>query len=189
MARPLSTDKRNALLDAATEIVATLGTAAPTSKIAQRAAVAEGTLFTYFSDKNDLLNQLYIQLKTDYRDAVMTGYPADKPLLDRARFFWDRSVAAAIKHPHKRKALNQLAVSDLITEKSRALCGEYFVTIKDMLRECTAKGVVKNQPPAFALAIMNAIADATIGFIEREPARAKHYTKAGFDAFWKAVSS
>jgi hypothetical protein len=37
-------------------------------------------------------------------------------------------------------------------------------------------------------AIMSAIADTTMDFIAREPARAKRYTKAGFDAFWKAVA-
>jgi len=37
-------------------------------------------------------------------------------------------------------------------------------------------------------AIMSAIADTTMDFIAREPAQAKRYTKAGFDAFWKAVA-
>jgi hypothetical protein len=35
---------------------------------------------------------------------------------------------------------------------------------------------------------MAAMADTTMNFIAREPARAKHYTKAGFEAFWKAVT-
>ena len=32
------------------------------------------------------------------------------------------------------------------------------------------------------------IADTTMDFIAREPAQAKRYTKAGFDAFWRAVA-
>jgi hypothetical protein len=35
---------------------------------------------------------------------------------------------------------------------------------------------------------MSAIADTTMDFIAREPAQAERYTKAGFDAFWKAVA-
>ncbi len=59
MACPLSDDKRTAILEAATELVALLGVSAPTAKIAKCAGVAEGTLFTYFANKDELLNQLY----------------------------------------------------------------------------------------------------------------------------------
>jgi len=76
MARPLSEDKRTAILEAAAEVVATLGVSAPTAKIAKGAGVAEGTLFTYFANKDELLNQLYLKLKTDLRDAMMTGLSA-----------------------------------------------------------------------------------------------------------------
>ena len=69
MARPKSEDKRTAILEAATEVVAMLGVSAPTAKIAKGAGVAEGTLFTYFANKDELLNRLYLELKMDLRDA------------------------------------------------------------------------------------------------------------------------
>jgi hypothetical protein len=47
---------------------------------------------------------------------------------------------------------------------------------------------MRRQPPSFVSAIMTAIADTTTDFIAREPAQAKRYTKAGFDAFWNAVA-
>ena len=50
MARPRSEDKRTAILEAATEVVAELGIGAPTAKVAKGAGVAEGTLFTYFAN-------------------------------------------------------------------------------------------------------------------------------------------
>ena len=56
-------------------MVAMLGVSAPTAKIAKGAGVAEGTLFTYFANKDELLNRLYLELKMDVRDAMMTGYP------------------------------------------------------------------------------------------------------------------
>ena len=56
--------------------VAILGVSAPTAKIANGAGVAEGTLFIYFANKDELLNRLYLELKMDLRDAMMTGYPA-----------------------------------------------------------------------------------------------------------------
>ena len=104
MARPKSEDKRTAILVAATEAVAMLGVSTPTAKIAKGAGVAEGTLFTYFANKDELLNGLYLELKMDLRDAVITGYPAGKSLFDRSRHFWDRYIGWGTTHPLKRKS-------------------------------------------------------------------------------------
>ena len=188
MARPLSEDKRTAILEAATEVVAILGVSAPTAKIAKGAGVAEGTLFTYFASKDELLNRLYLELKMNLRDAVVTGYPAGKSLCDRSRHFWDRYIGWGSAHPLKRRAMRQLAVSDRITEETKKLVGGAFGEINDMMRECAAGGAMSRQPPSFVAAVMCAIADTTMDFIASEPAQAKRYTKAGFDAFWKAVA-
>jgi AcrR family transcriptional regulator len=188
MARPLSEDKRTAILAAATEVVARLGVSAPTAKIAKRARVAEGTLFTYFANKDELLNRLYIELKLDLRDAVNAGYPAGKSLIDRSRHVWDRYIGWGSAHPLKRRAMRQLAVSDRITEETRKLVGDAFGEVNAMMRECAAGGAMRRQPASFVAAVMTAIADATMDFIAREPARAQRYTEAGFDAFWKAVA-
>ena len=68
MARPKSEDKRNAILDAATRVFAERGlAAAPTSEISRRAGVADGTLFTYFKTKDDLINALYREIKLGTR--------------------------------------------------------------------------------------------------------------------------
>jgi AcrR family transcriptional regulator len=188
MARPLSDDKRIAILEAAGEVVAMLGVSATTAKIAKGAGVAEGTLFTYFATKDELLNRLYLELKMDLRDAMMTGYPVGKSLITRNRHVWDRFISWGAAHPLKRRALRQLAVSDRITEKSKKLVANAFGEFDDMMRECAAGGAMRHQPASFVSAIMSAIADTAMDFIAREPAQAKRYTKAGFDAFWKAVA-
>jgi len=73
VARPKSEDKRNAILDAATRVFAERGlTAAPTSEISKEAGVAEGTLFTYFKTKDDLMNALYREIKLELADAMMS---------------------------------------------------------------------------------------------------------------------
>src|SRR6476660_6533234 len=138
MARPRSTDKRAAILAAAAEAVAVLGVSAPTAKIAKGAGVAEGTLFTYFANKDKLLNQLYLEVKTDLGNAIMAGYPSGGSLFERGRHFWDRYLGWGSAHPLKRKAARQLAVSNRITEESRKLVGDAFEEINDMMRECAA---------------------------------------------------
>src|ERR1700730_13374138 len=126
MARPLSEDKRTAILVTATEVVAVLGVRARTAKIAKGAGAREGTLFTYSANKGELLNRLYLELKMDLRDAVIAGYPAGKSLIDRSRHFWDRYIGWGSAHPLKRRAMRQLAVSDRITEETKKRLGDAF---------------------------------------------------------------
>src|ERR1700681_4971361 len=128
MARTLSEEKRTAILEAASEVVAMLGVSAPTAKIAKEAGVAEGTLFTYFANKDELLNRLYLELKMDLCAAMMTGYPAGTSVIVRNRHAWDRFIGCASAQPLKRRAMRQLAVSDRITEESKKLVEDAFCT-------------------------------------------------------------
>ena len=75
MARPRSEDKRQAILLAAIRLFAEEGLNAPTARIARTAGVAEGTLFTYFASKDELLNQLYLELKGQLRAAMEPAPP------------------------------------------------------------------------------------------------------------------
>ena len=128
MARPKSQDKRNAILDAATRLFAERGlTAAPTSEISKQAGVAEGTLFTYFKTKDDLINALYREIKLELADAMMSDFPRKKNVGTRLRHIWDRYVNWGIANPKQRKVLAQLTVSEVLTKESKDAAGTPFV--------------------------------------------------------------
>ncbi|ABS25248.1 TetR/AcrR family transcriptional regulator [Anaeromyxobacter sp. Fw109-5] len=188
MARPRSEDKRNALLTAAAQVIAELGVSAPTARIAQLAGVAEGTLFTYFRTKDELLNELYLALKAELRDVMLPNYPKAESVKNRARHAWRKYLEWGVSNPDKRKAMTQLAVSDRIYERTRAEALEAFAEVDALLRESTAHGALRDHPPAFAAAIMGSLAETTMDFIAREPKRAERYSAAGFEAFWNAVA-
>ena len=83
MARPRSEDKKNAILAAATRVIAAQGLAAPTSLIAMEAGISNGSLFTYFETKADLLNALYVELKTEMASAALCDLSPDKDVRDQ----------------------------------------------------------------------------------------------------------
>src|ERR1700729_413361 len=112
MARPKSENKRNAILDAATRLFAERGlTAAPTSEISKLAGVAEGTLFTYFKTKDDLINALYREVKLELADAMMSEFPRKKSVHARLRHVWDSYVNWGVNNPEQHRVLAQLQVS------------------------------------------------------------------------------
>jgi AcrR family transcriptional regulator len=189
MARPRSEDKRRAILAAATQVVAEAGLGAPTARIAKLAGVAEGTLFTYFDTKDDLLNALYLDLKDQMREALMSTYPAKGSVQKRLRHFWQQYVAWGATHPQARKALAQLDVSGRLLPKTKAAGAIGFAEFETLLRESTANGTLRGQSPAFVIAIITSLAETTMEFMMREPAHAERYSASGFEALWGAIGT
>jgi AcrR family transcriptional regulator len=188
MARPRSEDKRNAILAAAVQVIAEQGIGAPTARIAKLAGVAEGTLFTYFDTKDELLNQLYLEIKAELREVMMDKYPKAGSLQKRAHHVWNSYVDWGVAQPDKRRAMAQLAVSDRISTHARAAGMQAFAEVTTMIEDSIAKGALRDHPPAFVSAILGALAETTMEFIAREPAHAERYRSAGFEAFWHAIA-
>ena len=189
MARPKSDDKRNAILAAATQVVAEQGLGAPTATIAKMAGVAEGTLFTYFATKDELLNRLYLELKSELSEAMVPPASKSSDAHTRLRLGWQQYVRWGVSYPQKRKVLAQLGVSDRITEQSKAAGMRAFTEINEMLQESVASGALRHRPPAFVGAIMASLAETTMDFMARDPAHADDYATSGFEAFWNAIAT
>ena len=187
MARPRSEDKQIALLEAATNVVAEQGLGAPTSLIAKRAGVAEGTLFRYFATKDELLNALYLDIKRSLGESMreLINQSATRDALVRS--LWDGYINWGIANPVAVKALNQLAVSDKITAQTRTKVVEFFPEMHQISSLCSARGSLSSLPQAFSDALLVALADATMLFAARDPERAEEYKAAGFKIFWEGI--
>jgi AcrR family transcriptional regulator len=188
MSRPRSEDKRQAILAAATQLFAEAGLNAPTARIARTAGVAEGTLFTYFPSKDDLLNQLYLELKGELRGMMLPAYPAQAGAREQIHHAWRIYVQWGSTHPGKRRVLAQLGLCERLSEAARAAGAEAFCDLNALLGESVRQGLLRDQPTAFVAAIMGALAETTMDFIARDPAQAEHTSEAGFAAFWNAIS-
>jgi len=190
VARLKSEDKRNAILDAATRLFAERGlTAAPTSEISKQAGVAEGTLFTYFKTKDDLINALYREIKLELADAMMSDFPRKKNVGIRLRHVWDRYVNWGIANPRQRKVLAQLTVSEVLTKESRDAGSAPFVEFQTMIRDAIAQRVFRNDVPAELISKSLAVlVEATIDLTVSNPSKAKDYRESGFQMFWAGIT-
>jgi AcrR family transcriptional regulator len=188
MARPKSEDRRSAILAAATRVIAAQGLGAPTAAIAKAAGISNGSLFTYFETKHELLDQLYLDLKVEMASLAVTDLPTDSDLHAQALHLWTRWLEWAKASPEKRRALAHLCVSDAITPASRQIVGASFANVLHLLEEIRVAGPMREVPLAFVLSLMNALADATIDFAIQEPDRAEAHGRAAFEAFWRMLA-
>lgn len=184
MARPRSEEKRLALLNAAAETVAEHGlAAAPTSQIAKKAGVAEGTLFRYFPTKDDLLNELYLHIKQSMCEAMAKRYVATDPFRDRVQSLWNSYIDWGLAHPVENKAIVQLGVSSIIKPETHSKANELFPdagVAAGFSGDATFAGYTD-----YANAVFMALAGTTMEFAAREPRKAKAYKASGFAAMWK----
>ncbi|EEQ0761999.1 TetR/AcrR family transcriptional regulator [Salmonella enterica] len=144
MARPKSEDKKQALLEAATQAIAQSGIAASTAVIARNAGVAEGTLFRYFATKDELINTLYLHLKQDLCQSM-------------------------IKETEQR-------------------ADDMFPELRDLCHRSVLMVFMSDEYRAFGDGLFLALAETTMDFAARDPARAGEYIALGFEAMWRALT-
>src|ERR1700753_195176 len=165
MARPKSEDKRNAILGAAAEVIAKRGLGAPTSAISIEAGVAEGTLFTYFKTKDELLNALYCEIKLDLADAMMTDFPRRSSIRNRMQHVWHRYVDWGVANPLQQRALQQIMVWGGLTEESKLAGLTPFMEIEATAQSAVEQHIFVDRPLPFIAAVVSALADTTMEFM------------------------
>ena len=187
MARARSDDKRDAILTAATSVFAKGGLSAPTSAVSKAAGIAEGTLFTYFPKKDDLLNALYRQIKLELAEVLMSGFARKKDIRGKIRHIWDAFLRWGLANPERRKVLAQLLVSGKLTKETKAVGAAPFAEFEVMAQEAIAQGTIRDFPLEFIVAMMEALTQATIELMAANPSEAARYCGYGFDVLWNGL--
>ena len=188
MARTKSDTRRDAIQSAAIRVIAAQGLGAPTATIAREAGVSNGSLFTYFKTKADLLNQLYVELKSEMGAAALDGPEVGGDIREQMRRIWFRWLDWAVVSPEKRRTLAHLDVSDEIIAESRQAAHHQMAGIARLLEQSRENGPMRDVPLAFVVALMDAVAGATIDFIIQDPANADKHGETAFDAIWRMLA-
>jgi AcrR family transcriptional regulator len=185
MARPLSEEKRSALLKAAADAIATEGIGVSTSRIAQAAGMAAGSLFLYFPTKDELLNRLYFSIKQEIAESMFAEYRSEASAAERMRGVWMAYLRWGVANAAKRQAMAQLSVSHRIASDVREASMEHLREIERLLKECLGPG--NSNTVAFAMAIMTALSEVTINFMTLDRKKASKYAEMGFAALMRAL--
>jgi AcrR family transcriptional regulator len=188
MAKPKSPDKRNKLLEAATRVIVLHGLGASTALIAKEAGVSSGSLFTYFETKADLFNELYLEIKSEMASIALQGVPANAKTEDEFYHLWVSMTRWAVSNPEKRRVLAQLAVCEEITQATRDTGHKFMANVAQIIDRSRANGPLCDAPMAFAMAIINSVADTTMDFMVQEPQNADRHCELGFRALWRMLN-
>ncbi|MBX4994772.1 AcrR family transcriptional regulator [Rhizobium binae] len=187
MARPRSEEKRDTILAAAIELIAEHGLGAATAEIAKVAQVPHGSVFTYFGTKSALLNELYVELKTELSEAILEAMPGDGDVRGQLHHLWVRWTDWGVSNPPKRRTLAQLGVSDQITGTSRKAAAVVAGPAVEIVGRARSSGALRDAPLAYVGALVETMAGTTIDFMIQDSSNAERIRDAGFKALWQAL--
>ena len=187
MSRPKSDGKRQAILKAAFEVFAERGVQnGPTAAISLKAGVAEGSLFRYFKTKDELLNELYLEMRRDF-DRDLQEFPRGTDARTRLRHIWDVFVNLGLRQPARLTVMRQLrATGKLLKEREQA--GLMVLETLKATQEAVETSPYRKAPLEFMVLLLRAHAEATIEFIVAHPEQEKACRELGFDVIWRGLS-
>ena len=180
--------KSPALLEAAIRIIAAQGTGASTASIAREAGVAAGTLFNHFNTKDELLNRLYVALKTEMGASALAGVVSGADLRQRFGQLWAGWLHWAACAPERRRTLALLEPAPVITPASRAEGQRALAGIAAVIEEVRVTGAMRDAPPMLIVTLLGAVADAAADHMAANPADLDRHGKTAIEAAWRMLA-
>jgi hypothetical protein len=101
---------------------------------------------------------------------------------------WSQWLRWAIASPERRRTLALLRVSDDITVESQQMASRTMAEIAGLLERSRENGPMRDVPLGFVVALMNAVTDATIDFMIRDPENADRHGMAAFEGLWRMIA-
>lgn len=183
---------RQTFINAAIKKVAELGLEnVRTKQIAQEVGVSEATMYRYYSSKEELLRDAF--LETDHRISRLltaskyfpTGSESKQEIRERAFLIWSKVYHYLLSHPEEALFLIRYRYSAYYTDEVRSLRDAHaggFDAVYDLLEQLYGE-------PQFAYRgfLINYIFELTLCFVERANTGRFRATPEMENSVWQAI--
>lgn len=147
-------DKKGRILDAALRLFVEKGIDnTSTSLISKEAGIATGTLYLYFKNKVDLINELYTSIeeeKLSIFDTSVSEYSTE--------FFeksWMDTIEWGVNNPDKFKFIRQFNSSPYYANYDNKRLADNEKHILKLIKSGVEKKQLKNLPPEYMLGLLS----------------------------------
>ena len=116
--RPRDESKEAAIRDKAIEMIVKEGfDGLSMQKLAKAANVSPATIYLYFKNREDLLNQLYIDIDKVFAEETLKNFSPEMHFEEGLWLQWENRFAYHTKYPHHIHFMEQFRNSPLINHK------------------------------------------------------------------------
>jgi AcrR family transcriptional regulator len=190
MARKPDPERREQFLSAALALFAQNGVQnTSTAAIAKKAGSAAGTLFLYFPTKQDLVNELVLQVSRDNSLYIKSKLTADQSVRETFWTIWQGYTGWFLENKDAYRYVRQIMdsgeVLEAITQETTANLDYYFAAIQRGI----AEGVIKPYPAELVGGILyqDIVAVMNLLTAQTDAARQEALIRSGFEIFWNGI--
>ncbi len=178
-------DKRSAVLQSTLTLIVERGFHnTPMSLIAKEAGVSAGIIYHYFANKDDLIHQLYKDVKAQLGTAIMSDDLHDLPMREQVKRVWLRSFRFYADHPQEMRFIEQYENSPYYVPVER---GDYDPNMQELFALFEAgyeAGLLKPLPAAVMQALTFGVA---VSLAKQHHAGSEHFDQQTIDLVAETV--
>ncbi|CAM4106444.1 MULTISPECIES: TetR/AcrR family transcriptional regulator [Flavobacterium] len=143
-----SIEKRDALLKATLCLVNNGGIQeASMAKVAKLANVSPATIYLYFDSKQDMVNQLYLDVKQSFTDAAFKNLLTDSSVKENFEKIWFNMVDFKLHQKEEASFLSQCDNTPMIDEQTRQKGLTFLTPLFDLWIKGKQQGIIKELSP------------------------------------------
>jgi AcrR family transcriptional regulator len=184
-------EKRKAILDACLDLFCNkCYQDTSTASISQKAGVATGTLFLYFENKEEMVNELYLACKDEYLSDIEQGVWEHTTFKAQVKHIWNRNLEWKLNNRQKLKFMTQFSSSTAITDVTKEKAMTRVTLINDVVKKAVENNEVTTSSTELLAAMIWGYFHSASNFLLDQP-DTKHFKKwsdESFNFFWKGIN-
>ena len=140
-------DKRTAILDATLRLISKNGFhGTAMSKVAQEAGVSAGIIYHYFDSKDDLMDELYRDIKRKFGQMINDSFDQTQPLKIQIRQILGLMIRYYIHRPLESAFLEQYTRSPYFSSEIEAEVSQYYLPLLECFQRGQQDMILKDLP-------------------------------------------
>ena len=140
-------DKRTAILQATLKLISKNGFhGTAMSKVAQEAGVSAGIIYHYFDSKDDLMDELYRDIKRKFGQMINDSFDQSQPLRIQIRQILGLMMQYYIHRPLESAFLEQYTRSPYFSPEIEEEVGQYYLPLLDCFQRGQQEMIIKDLP-------------------------------------------
>jgi len=160
-----------------------------TAKIAKNAGVSNGTLFYYFRRKEDLISELYMTLKEDYKNYLLKHMGQYKTSKSKIKQLWYSCVQWYLKNQDSIIFFTMFLNSPYIDTLSREEVSRNFKFIFELFQDAIDNEIILNVNLDLIMHYFYSSVRAFTNFVIDDPDRFEEYKDIAFKMWWRSVAN
>ncbi len=153
--KPKDEKKLQAIFDATLKLTGQEGIVGLTmSKIAKTAKIGIGTLYVYFESKEELVNELYRELKTKGTLSMIDDLK-ELPVKPQLMEIWKKTLQYRVENHAQMVFMEQFLMSPFISEESRGVSHRFTTYLGELLESGQQQMIIKQADEAILMNLLS----------------------------------